>query len=188
VRGSYTEAGTLALYGTGEEEMMREIELNAATRLLLTLAFGTLKPGEQVFRFDFDPYARSAHYVNTHVLAKSLTEKDILDSLKAGRVFIAFNMLADGRGFVYMAQGAKNKAVMGETIPFESGLKLEAASPQPCRFTILRDGVQVHQEEGTAIEWQPSEAGKYRVEAELNILGEWTPWVYTNPIEVAPAA
>ena len=34
------------------------------------------------------------------------------------------------------------------------------------------------------MDWQPKGPGKYRVEAELDILGVWTPWVYTNPIEV----
>jgi hypothetical protein len=58
------------------------------------------------------------------------------------------------------------------------------ASPHACRFTILRQGVQVAQLTGNAFDWKVPEPGKYRVEAELQILGEWTPWVYANPIEV----
>ncbi len=30
----------------------------------------------------------------------------------------------------------------------------------------------------------PPGPGRYRLEAELKILGEWTPWVYTNPIRL----
>ncbi|NIA13754.1 MAG: hypothetical protein GWP08_06700 [Nitrospiraceae bacterium] len=40
--------------------------------------------------------------------------------------------------------------------------------------------------EGIELDWQPGQPGKYRVEAELNILDEWTPWIYTNPLELTP--
>lgn len=29
------------------------------------------------------------------------------------------------------------------------------------------------------------EPGRYRLEAELRYMGEWVPWVYTNPITLA---
>jgi len=75
---------------------------------------------------------------------------------------------------------------MGECIPYAAGIRLAAASPHRCRFTILCQGKTVYQEEGTEVTFKPDGPGKYRVEAELDILGEWTPWVYTNPIELTP--
>ena len=47
---------------------------------------------------------------------------------------------------------------------------------------MIKDGEPVLQKEGRSIEWTPSGPGKYRVEAELWIRGEWVPWVYANPI------
>lgn len=47
----------------------------------------------------FDPYESSARFVNTHVLARGLEEPAILDSLRAGRVFIGFDMIADSSSF-----------------------------------------------------------------------------------------
>jgi len=71
---------------------------------------------------------------------------------------------------------------MGETLDYTSDIRLVARSPLPCRFTVIRDGEPVLQKEGRSIEWTPPGPGKYRVEAELWIRGEWVAWVYANPI------
>jgi hypothetical protein len=42
----------------------------------------------------------------------------------------------------------------------------------------------VYQQEGRDVDWTPPGPGKYRVEAELNVMNEWIPWVYANPIEL----
>ncbi len=122
------------------------------------------------------------------MLAKDLTEKDIIDSLRAGRAFICFNMLADGKGFTSFIQGSTQKAVMGESIPLEPDMKLLAAAPNRCRFAVIKEGKEVYSTEGTALAWDIPGPGKYRVEAALKILGTWTPWIYANPIEVLPVA
>jgi hypothetical protein len=49
---------------------------------------------------------------------------------------------------------------------------------------VVKDGENVTQSEGTELVFAVTQPGKYRVEAELNILGEWTPWIYANPTEV----
>ena len=63
--------------------------------------------------------------------------------------------------------------------------RLRAASPHACRFIIVRGGRPVYRHEGTELDWQPDRPGKYRLEAELHILEEWAPWIYTNPVELA---
>ena len=42
--------------------------------------------------------------------------------------------------------------------------------------------------EGLDLAYRVETTGKYRVEAELMILDTWTPWVYTNPIEIVGTA
>lgn len=185
IMGFYTEKDTLLLRGTGEKtEPSGEYKLNAFTRAALRTFSGPLEAGAPLFRFELDPYDRSCRFVNTHVLAKSCTEEDIIDSLRAGRAFIAFNMIADAKGFTCFALGNETKAVMGESIALEPGLTLEAAAPCPGRFTIVKDGKQVSQSEGRELHYPITEPGKYRVEVALDILGDWTPWIYANPIEV----
>jgi hypothetical protein len=158
--------------------------LNWFTRILARLWFGPLRPDRLLFHVQFDPYERSARFVNTHVLAEQLCEPAILDALKTGRVFVGFDMLADSSGFRWLATAGTNQVVMGQAASFSRGTRLRAVSPLPCRFTVLKDGSVVVQQEGRALDWEPSAPGKYRVEAELQILGEWIPWVYANPIEL----
>jgi hypothetical protein len=187
IRAFYTARDTIVVKGTGEKtEIHGEYKLNFLTRLIARVFCGPLEPDRQIFRVELDPYERSCHYVNTHVLAKACTEKDIVESLRAGRAFVAFNMLADAKGFTCFVEGSGKQAVMGESIPFAPGLQLKGVSPNKCRFLILKDGEVVNQSEGSYLLWEVPHPGKYRVEVDLNILGEWTPWIYANPIEVLP--
>ena len=183
VIGTYTEAGTLLVRDTSPDTK-GEYGLNPITRLLLRIFCGPLEPGRVLFHFQLDPYERMVRYVRTHVLAQSLSERDVLDALKDGRAFIGFDMIVDSTGFNWEAEAGGRTAVMGQSLPFSAGTQLRAASPCPCRFTVIRNGEQVHQETGSELTWPAPEAGKYRVEAELRILDEWVPWVYTNPISL----
>jgi len=183
--GTYTERGTLLVEDTSPDTI-GEYDLNVLTRLVLRMFFGPLEPGRKLFRFQLDPYERMTRFVATHVLAKELTQEAILDGLKEGRVFVGFDMIADCRGFVYFAEHGDRRAVMGQSLRFAEGVRLRSASPHACRFTVVRHGQPVYRQEGTELDWQPDEPGKYRLEAELNILGEWTPWIYTNPLELTP--
>lgn len=185
IRAFYTAGDTFLLKKTGEKtKKIAEFKLNAFTRPLLQACFGPLQADRQLFRVELDPYERSCRYVNTHLLAKACTEKDILDALRVGRAFVCFNMLADGKGFVSFIEGGGTKALMGESIVLAPGMQLKAAAPKHCRFNVVRDGARIQQFDGADFVMEITQPGKYRVEAALNILGEWTPWMYANPIEV----
>ena len=184
-RGTYTEDGKLRIRDTGPDKGEGSgIALNFVTRGLLRFFFGPLEPGRQLFRIEMDKYDRSLRFVNTHILARELTEPGVIGALRAGRVFIAFDMIADARGFTFLAEAPGTKAVMGEEVPLQDGLTLRAESPAPCRFTLIHDGTSIEQREGRTYEYAVKGPGNYRVEAELNIAGEWTPWVYANPIRI----
>jgi hypothetical protein len=71
---------------------------------------------------------------------------------------------------------------MGESLVWSADTRLRAAAPQHCRFTIVKDGEVVHQEQGRFLEWTPPSPGVYRLEADLNLCGQWRPWIYANPI------
>jgi hypothetical protein len=183
LKGYYTEDGKLRIDDTSPNTLVT-VNLNFLTKTLLRLFPGPLEPGGQVFQVQFDPYQRMVRFVGNHILAKELTEEALLESFKQGRVFISFDMLADGRGFIWKAQNGEEQAVMGESITYQEGITLLAAAPQACRFIVIKDGNEVHRTEGRSLNWQPGGPGKYRVEAELFVLDEWLPWIYTNPIEL----
>ena len=182
-RAICTSAGTIRVEDTSPRTL-REFKLNWFTRLLARLCFGPLRPNRTLFHVQFDPYERSARFVNTHVLARALTESAVLDALKEGRVFVGFDLLADSSGFRWLAATGTNRVVMGQAASLAPETRLQAASPLPCRFTVRKDGAVVDQQEGRALDWAPPGPGKYRVEADLKILGQWVPWVYANPIEL----
>ncbi|MCK5861163.1 MAG: hypothetical protein KAH38_01670, partial [Candidatus Hydrogenedentes bacterium] len=185
IYGLYTDKDTLEIYrSTGKK--VQEYDLNIFTRFLLRILTGPLEENKEAFRIQIDPYELMINYVATHVYASALTEEAILDAFEKGRVYIGFDMLADSSDFVFMARNEEQTGIMGEDIVFTEDAWLVISSPQRCRITIKRHGEEVYQTVGTLVDWQPTRSGKYRVEAELDILGEWTPWVYTNPIELTP--
>lgn len=183
IRGYYTDRGTLLLRMTSPDDI-DDFALNPITRTLLRLAFGPLEPGKQLFRLDLDRYSRSLRFVNTHILARDLSEESLLESLKQGRVFIAFDMIVDARGFTVAASNGTDTVTLGESITLTGATSLNMRSPVPCRFTVMRDGQAVAHETGREFNFPIHETGNYRVEAELMIVDTWVPWVYTNPIAV----
>lgn len=188
LRALYTAQDTLLLLGTGHNDPKRKIgeyRLNVFTRSLLRLCFGRQEAGKQLFRIDLDPYERSARFVNTHLLAKELSEPALLDAIRAGRAFVAFNMIADASGFAYIAEGNGQRVTMGERITLSPGLKLRAETPLPCQFLLVRNGRPIERREGNVFEFDVRKPEKYRIQAALNILGKWTPWILANPIEVS---
>lgn len=182
-KGYYTEDGKLRIDDTSPDTVAT-VKLNFFTKTLLRLFPGPLAPGQELFHVQFDPYPRMIRFVSNYILARELTEKAVLASFKQGRVFISFDLLAEGRGFVWMAQQREERVVMGESMTFQEGVTLRAAAPQACRFTIVKDGSKVFRAQGRSLNWQPKGPGKYRVEAALFVVDEWLPWVYTNPIEL----
>ena len=183
VRGIYTSPDTIRVEDTSPKTL-KEFRLNWFTRPLARLLFGPLTPNRKLFHVQLDPYERSARFVNTHVLSRSLAEPTILDGLRAGRVFVGFDMIADSTGFEWFAADGTNHTVMGEAASFSSAMRLSARSPLPCRFTVVRNGSAACRQEGRGLDWTPPGPGKYRVEAELKVVDDWVPWVYANPIEL----
>jgi hypothetical protein len=183
LRGFYTAEGTIRVEDTSPRTL-RVFKLNWFTRPLARLWFGPLVPGRKLFHVQLDPYERSARYVNTHLLARELSEPAILEALRAGRVFVGFDLIADSSGFQWLAAEGATRTVMGEAGVFAPATRLRARSPVPCRFTVLKDGDIVLRQDGRELDWAPPGPGRYRIEAELNILGDWVPWVYANPIEL----
>ncbi len=183
VYGVFTAAETL-LVRQSDDHTIGEYPLNRLERLLLRSFFGPLEPNRELFRYQLDPYSLLVQYVATHVLAAELTQEAVLGAMSSGRIFVGFDAIADSTGFVWEAENASGQAVMGEDLPFSEDTELRAYSPHVVRFTIMRDGEVAYQTEGTSLKWRADLPGNYRVEAELNILDEWTPWVYTNPINL----
>ncbi|NBQ89802.1 MAG: histidinol phosphatase, partial [Betaproteobacteria bacterium] len=129
----------------------------------------------------------SLRYVNTHLLAQDNSEAALLGALREGRAFVAFDLLADTRGFVFFADADGRRATMGEEVAFTPGLRLKGEAPLSARWTVLRDGEVVATLEGRSLDWPVPGAGNYRVELAIKPGAEWLDWIYANPVRITPS-
>jgi hypothetical protein len=145
------------------------------------------KPGDVLARLDTDPYVISFRNSATHVLAPRLDEPTLRAALKAGHAFVAHDWMGDATGFRFAAEGPRGgqAALMGDEVKLADGLKLTARLPLPAYVRLLRYGKEVAKSDGKAeFEFAVKEAGAYRLEAWLELDGEFRPWVFANPIYV----
>jgi hypothetical protein len=138
------------------------------------------------------PYDFHFRALNTHLLIPRPLSGDsdsdrelVLESLGQGRGFIGYDLVAPTRGFRFTAQGRARQAVMGEEIPLDGGVTLQAVLPGEAEIRLARNGqvVQVWKRE-ERFAHTASEAGVYRVEAYRRYLGARRGWIFSNPIYV----
>jgi hypothetical protein len=155
--------------------------------------------GQKILDLKLDPYERSFRLVRTHVLLPKgtpLEESSLLDALRSGNSFMAFDLFGDPTGFRFTAathdraDSAQTQAVMGGevTLPPGGNVRLRAHSPVKCRTVFYRDGQVVHEVlDSSRAEFYAGQRGVYRVEVYLDQLGallEGRPWIISNPIFV----
>ncbi len=149
--------------------------------------------GGKLFGVKFDPYERSFRVVRNHVLLRKgepPSAEGVIEALRVGRGYIAFDLFGDAAGFRFHADNASGLKTMGEEIALAAGgpVRLRARAPVECRLLFFRDG-EVFAEAGAAMEKEliVDRPGVYRVEAYLDQLGgflDGKPWIISNPIYV----
>ena len=149
----------------------------------------------------FPSYKRSFEYMSNHVLLKSeLTgnfQNDrlkIVNALKNGNFYIALDMLGDPRGFTASIAEGTNVYVMGSSLKYKAGMKLNISLPAaPKSFfeiIVYKDGVATSRFNQTPIQYEVIDPGVYRVEVRVSPLlplpdaKKWISWIYTNPFYI----
>lgn len=153
--------------------------------MFLALAHGK-KAGETIFEFRLDPYASSLGYVSTHLLATELSEAAVRETLQAGRAYVAFDWIADPRGFDFAAVTPSGRNEMGSEVANSAELRLQAAAPLAVHWKLFRNGAVLAESDGDRLEQAVQEPGVYRLEAWLEVAGEPLLWILSNPIYVRP--
>jgi hypothetical protein len=175
------------LIGTNVDQDRQMRKVTAALRPGIKEMTKGRKPGDVLARLDTDPYFISFRSSATHVLAPRLNEAAIRAALRAGHAFVAHDWMGDATGFRFAAHDARGGrvAIMGDEAQLAGGLKLTAKLPLPAYVRLLRYGKEVAKSVGKAeFEFAVKEAGAYRLEAWLELDGEYRPWVFANPIYV----
>lgn len=138
------------------------------------------------------PYDFHFRALNTHLLIDRPLGSDsradvglVLESLRIGRGWVGFDLIAPTRGFRFGAQGRENEVVMGEEIPLIGGVTLQVKLPAAAEIVLLRNGQKVQAwKRAEACAYTVTEAGVYRVEVYRQYLGARRGWIFSNPIYV----
>ncbi|HKV34226.1 MAG TPA: hypothetical protein VJP89_07895 [Pyrinomonadaceae bacterium] len=144
--------------------------------------------GKTLAGIQLDPYETSFRLVRLHVIAKQLSQEQLLEALKAGHCFIGFDLFGDSSGFKFEVKTPTKTIIQGDEIPLENDTRLVVDTPTASRIVLFKDGSVILNESGVKTKEIPvTEPGVYRVEVYLpqieRIIGE-KPWIISNPIYV----
>jgi len=147
--------------------------------------------GNKIINLKIDRYETIFRAMRNHVSLetdKPLTQENLLQALKNGRVFVGLDILSDTNGFSFTVENGAESKTMGDEIAFADDLNLKVSAPNIARFVIFKNGEKFHEETGAAQITLPiKEKGTYRAEVYLDSLGETfdkMPWIISNPIYV----
>ena len=147
--------------------------------------------GNTILGLQLDSYETSFNLVRLHVLIprdQDLNNESLLQAIKLGHCFIAFDIFGDSSGFSFNAESGANKRLQGDEVKLQSGTRLEVDVPVSARVVLFRNGeVKSDETDVTSKTYEIAESGVYRVEAYLPQLGKPVgeqPWIISNPIYV----
>jgi hypothetical protein len=136
-------------------------------------------------------YEHMFRAVNTHLLLDTPLPQDVpaarrqvLDALRAGHAFIAYERLGSGRGFTFEATANGATVQMGDEVRLDGALTLRVSAPLPASIRLLKDGQVAAQARGRGLTYQVQVPGVYRVEAYRWHAFKQRAWLFSNPIYV----
>ncbi len=140
----------------------------------------------EVLGLDLDPYHRILRVLHTYLLVpENWTRADLLDSVRTGRSYVGFSVIADPSGFSFHGLHADGRAVpVGDEVPFREGLQLHIDSPAPGQIVVMKDGKEFASAQGRELTLACDSPGVYRAEVRVRLNGEIYPWILSNPIYV----
>lgn len=118
----------------------------------------------------------------------------VLEALRRGRSWCAFDGLADGRGLVFEVDGGSgDPGLLGDEMAWREGLALRVELPpagEEARIRVVRDGRVMVEKVGRSLRAPLSAPGLYRLEAALDLPRDgrgWLPWILTGHLRVTGA-
>lgn len=138
----------------------------------------------RLFGRSLDPYGRIFGLVTTHLLAARRDERAVLEALREGHAYVAFDQLADATGFRMTADDGTHRALMGDAVPLSPSLRLSLEAPHTGWIRVFQDGQLISEVDADRWEAPVTRPGTYRVEVWLRIMDAWRPWILSNPVYV----
>lgn len=149
--------------------------------------------GDVLFRMQLDPYENSLRHAGTHLLVTELSRAAVWEALERGRAHVAFDWIADSKGFYVALRDrsatATNEASteIGGERSWSDNLVIQGQSPLSAKWRLLRDGEVIREAAGVeTFEAEVDRPGIYRVELWLTVADQPQPWILANPFYVRP--
>jgi hypothetical protein len=184
IRARYLKDGRIEWVGP-DANIMDTTEVNFWNRWLLK------EPDANgwIFKLMLDTYETGFNYVTNYVLADTLSVPSLSRHIKKGHLFTAFRSLGDAEGFLFYSINQDDVAgcIPGDSITMEEVKSLNAVSPLPGQFRLIRNGktVNISDIDDYFYSWgEFLEKGAYRIEVHIRLKGKYLPWIYSNPIYI----
>ncbi|MEP6924776.1 MAG: hypothetical protein ABI954_09950 [Pyrinomonadaceae bacterium] len=147
------------------------------------------RANHNLLKTQIDSYTTIFRLVRLHVWLennKELTQENLLEAVKNGHCYLAFDVLGDSDGFIFKADTGAEQQIMGDDITLTTRVALSAQSPVKSRFILFRNGIKIQEFADTDnFSFVAHETGVYRVEVYLDSLNfSSSPWIISNPIYV----
>jgi hypothetical protein len=181
--GSYPDEVFQSIFDAPEEYLKRWDALSQKRRWV-GIAGNDAHQNIHLLGHQIDSYGLDFRFVRTHILAEALTESEVIDALKSGHAYVAFDMLSDSTGFSFWAGDGAVEGIQGDEIRIKPGLRLNIDSPVVGQVELVRNGAIIRKATTLHLDVPVEEAGVYRVQISLKIGGAWRPWIYSNPIYI----
>jgi PHP domain-containing protein len=135
-------------------------------------------------------YDYTLNSINAHILSERRLPKDcaeakteIYRALKEGRLFIAHDNLASGKGFrFHFVSDDGSSLFMGSEKPFQPGT-LYMETPLKSEIRLLKNGAVIKKWRERKASYRVKAKGVYRVEVYYYLFPfGWRAWIFSNPI------
>jgi len=138
------------------------------------------------------PYLHHFKSVRTHIITPTPLNgqfledrKMVLEGLKAGHCFIAYDIPAPSDDFRFTLNNDDGQFMMGDKVTLNGGMTFQIRLPQKALCRLYQNGKMIREwpdrQVCTHISKDP---GVYRVEAFLPYKGKIRGWIFSNPIYV----
>ncbi len=119
--------------------------------------------------------------VQTHVLVRTVDEKNVLEALRSGRCHVTFESLEEVPYFLFAITDERDQMWLeGESVSWREGMQAWIRTPRASDIRLLRNGNEFRREEGEQLLAAIPGPGVYRVEVYLG--GDL--WIFSNAVRV----
>ena len=137
------------------------------------------------------PFHRVFNLIRTHILLEETFSGDhrvdiaeVLNAMRNGRVYISLDRYRAATGFSMLMAERGREATMGDEFILHHAAEFQVRLPERARIRLIRNGTLFRKYTAKEFSEIIRDPGVYRIEADLNVLGRYHPWIWSNPIYV----